>query len=124
MNVLADTSAWVQFFRGEKRDLSGPLERGALLMHPAVAGELACGNLPARDKTLMWLDALPCATVATDEETRELIERKKLYGRGIGWVDACLVASALLSRASLLTFDSRLRSAARLAGVPCTPLIA
>ena len=79
-------------------------------MHPWVAGELACGTLKDRDLILSSLATLPPATVASDAEVLHLIEHKRLWGRGIGWTDAHLLTSALLSHCQLWTLDKRLGS--------------
>jgi predicted nucleic acid-binding protein len=114
--VLADTSVWVDHFRGAVNDLADLLNSNSVLMHPFVLGELACGNLPRRSRVLTELTELPAARRAEDAEVLDLIENRKLYGLGIGWVDAHLIASALLSDCELLTADVRLKKAARQAG--------
>ena len=86
-------------------------------MHPFVAGEIACGSLRNRREVLDGLDALPRAPQATDVEVRTLLERHALVNRGIGWVDAHLIASALLANVPLWTLDLRLEDAAAAAGV-------
>ena len=85
-------------------------------MHPFVAGEIACGSLRNRQEVLDRLDALPRAPEATDVEVRTLLELHALFGRGIGWVDAHLIASALLANVPLWTLDRRLQAAADAAG--------
>ena len=81
-------------------------------MHPFVLGELALGNFRRRE-VLHALRDLPPAVVATDDEVLEFIERNGLFGLGIGYVDAHLLAAvALTPAASLLTRDSRLATAA------------
>lgn len=83
-------------------------------MHPMVLGEVALGNLSGRDEVLRLLAGLPHAVVAEEDEVRHLIEAVALYGRGIGYVDACLLASARLTpHARLWTRDRRLQLAAR-----------
>jgi len=81
-------------------------------MHPAVVGELACGNLTRRGKVLSDLQKLPAASVADREDTMFVIESRRLWGKGIGWTDAQLVASALLTGCAFWTHDKRLRAAA------------
>lgn len=115
--VLVDTSVWIGHFRGQEIRLSSLLSDGLVLMHPFVLGELACGNLPQRARVLQDLKALPSATAARDSEALRVVEELKLWGKGIGWVDAHLIASALLSNCGLWTLDERLRKAARDAGV-------
>lgn len=86
-------------------------------MHPWVIGELACGNLRHRTQILNLLQGLPGATVAKDVEALALIEREQLMGRGIGYVEAHLLASARLSRCWLWTHDRRLAARADDLGV-------
>jgi hypothetical protein len=81
-------------------------------MHPFVAGELACGNLRDRASILGDLDALPGSKLASNAEVLYLIEEHRLWGRGLGWIDAHLLASALLSGSRLWTLDARLAKAA------------
>jgi hypothetical protein len=80
-------------------------------------GELACGNVRDRSRVLSDLEKLPAATVATHHEVMGLIERSKLWGLGIGWIDAHLLASALLSKSELWTMDLPMLRAAAPSGV-------
>lgn len=109
---LADTSVWIEHFRHGKPELADRLREGVILMHPSVRGELACGNLKDRTHVLYELGCLPLATIATDSEVLHLIETRKLWGRGLGWTDVQLLASALLSRCRLWTLDNRLAKTA------------
>ena len=115
--TLVDTSVWVEHLRLDHPALRDHLERGAVSVHPFVAGEIACGSLRNRHEVLDRLDALPRAPQATAAEVRTLLERHALFGHGIGWVDAHLIASALLANVPLWTLDRRLQVAADAAGV-------
>ena len=115
--VLVDTSVWIQHFRKGERALADLLSDGLVLMHPFVAGELACGNLRNRSAILTDLRALPSATLALDAEVERLIEDRKLWGKGLGWVDAHLLASALLSHCAFWTRDKKLAAIAAKLGV-------
>jgi predicted nucleic acid-binding protein len=118
--ILVDTSVWIDFLRGAPvaASLASLLADGEVLAHPWVVGELALGHLgPRRGAILADLERLPRAPVATDAETRRLVEERGLAGSGIGWVDAGLLASALLAGARLRTSDRRLRTAGRALGV-------
>lgn len=84
-----------------------------MLVHPFVFGELACGNLRARATILGYLRNLPEASVADHDEVLALVERRGLAGTGIGWIDAHLLASALIAGASLWTLDKGLATQAR-----------
>ena len=81
-------------------------------MHPFISGELACGNLKDRASVLADLDALPGAKLASHTEVLRLIDQQKLWGRGLGWIDVHLLASALLSNCRFWTLDKRLGRAA------------
>ena len=81
-------------------------------MHPFVSGELACGNLKDRTAVLSDLLALPAAKLASNAEVLRMTEDRRLWGRGLGWIDAHLLASALLSNCRLWTLDARLAKAA------------
>ena len=106
--ILVDTSVWVDHLRRDNRALSNLLLEGRVLCHPFVIGELACGNMRARSTILEHLSFLPRAPVADDREVLSLIERRKLWGTGIGWVDAHLLASAVLAQSALWTQDRTL----------------
>lgn len=115
--ILVDTSVWIAHFRKGGSRLAELLGEAAVLVHPFVVGELACGNLRNRAGILSDLEVLPSAVSATHEEVIRLVEDRKLWGLGIGWIDAHLLASALLSDCQLWTMDKRLVRAAATAGV-------
>ncbi len=108
MRVLVDTSVWIDHLRKPNSALVGLLKSNRVLMHTAVLGELACGTLPNRAVLLADLDLIPKATEATPDEAMAFIERNALSGKGLGWVDIQLLASARLSSSTLLTKDKRL----------------
>ncbi len=110
--ILVDTSVWVEHLRHGLPRLATLLQEGEVMIHPWVIGELACGNLRNRQQVLELLLGLPMATVASDTEVLLLIERERLMGRGLGYVDAHLLASARLSHCRLWTQDRRLASVA------------
>jgi predicted nucleic acid-binding protein len=115
--ILVDTSAWVEHLRRGLPRLATLLQEGEVLIHPWVIGELACGNLRNRSQVLDLLQGLPAAMVASDTEVLLLIEREQLMGRGIGYIDAHLVAAALLSHCRLWTQDRRLAAVAQEQGL-------
>lgn len=89
------------------------LRHEAVLCHPLVVGELACGHLRDREQTLVDLQTLPSATRVTDDEALSLIENSEIYGRGIGYIDVHLLASALVSGVPLWTRDKALLDVAQ-----------
>jgi predicted nucleic acid-binding protein len=108
--ILVDTSVWIGHLRARDDELSSLLDSGQVLGHPFVTGEIALGNLRHRSAILRELHELPQSIVASDEEVRQLIDRAALFGRGIGYVDAHLIAAVRLTAgATLWTRDSRLR---------------
>jgi predicted nucleic acid-binding protein len=106
--TLADTSVWVNHFRHGNARLSQELLDGNIVMHPFVVGELACGNLRSRVKVLSDLQRLPPAITADHEEVLGFLEPHHLFGGGITWIDAHLLASARLSNCRLWTLDTHL----------------
>jgi hypothetical protein len=111
--ILVDTSVWVDHLRSNEPALVSALESGLVLTHPFVVGELACGNLKNRGEVLALLHDLPAAPVATDAEALAFIEARSLMGRGIGYIDVHLLASAALpGDARLWTRDRRLTGVA------------
>jgi len=111
--ILVDTSVWIEHLRTGHAALGTDLNGGDILMHPFILGELACGNLKNRQELLALWSQLPMALVATEKECLTFIERHRLMGRGIGYIDVhLLVAVALDGRATLLTHDKRLQQVA------------
>jgi hypothetical protein len=106
--VLVDTSVWVKHLRDRDIVLEDLLEDGHVTCHPFIVGELACGNLKNTTEILGLLQALPMATVAEHGEVMRFIEGNRLRGKGLGFIDLHLLASAVLSGIQLWTIDKRL----------------
>jgi len=106
--ILADTSVWVDHLRNGNTELQNLLQENEVLMHPFIVGELACGSMGNRGEILHLLRELPEAQVAEHDEVFELIERRRLWGHGLGWVDVHLLAAALLSHSAIWTLDRQL----------------
>jgi hypothetical protein len=120
--ILVDTSVWINHFRYGDTTLTNLLNAGQVCVHPFVIGELALGNLQQRDDILDILNNMPRSKIATDEEVMKLINLSKLYGQGIGYIDAHLLASTRLTPGSLLwTLDKRLRAVANQLGLHIAP---
>lgn len=116
--ILVDTSVWVEHLQTGSERLGLFLRDEQVLSHPFVVGELACGNLRNRKEILALLTALPEAYIADHTEVLHLMESARLYGRGLGWVDAHLLASALISGCGLWTLDRPLERAASTLRIP------
>ncbi len=111
--TLVDTSVWVEHLRRGHPRLARLLDRGEVLGHPWVRGEVALRRLAQRREVLQLLGQLPQATVATDEEVLAFSGGEELFGLGIGYVDAQLLAATRLTPdARLWTADKRLAAAA------------
>jgi predicted nucleic acid-binding protein len=116
--ILVDTSVWTSHLRHGSERLQALLRDDQVLCHPFVVGELACGSLRNRKEVLALLDALPQAPVAEQGEVLSFVEARHLHGRGLGWVDVNLLASALLAKCRFWTLDKPLRNAAASLTVP------
>lgn len=115
--VLVDTSVWISHLRHGNVGLERLLNGSSVVCHPFVIGELACGNLSNRVEILTLLEALPMAAHVEHEEVLRFVEEHSLMGKGLGYIDMHLVASALLTNAPLWTRDKRLDNSARALGV-------
>lgn len=111
--IVVDTSVWIDHLRRSSPLLANALESEDVLVHPFVIGELACGEMKRRREVLGLLATLPSSVMATDEETLHFIESRHLMGKGIGYIDAHLLASVTLTDgAQLWTRDKRLAAIA------------
>jgi hypothetical protein len=109
--VLVDTSVWVRHFQEGDPNLVRLLEAGEVLCHPFIVGELACGNLKNRREILSLLELLPLAVQARHREILKFIEQNRLMGKGLGYIDLHLLASAVLTGIPLWTLDKKLHEA-------------
>jgi predicted nucleic acid-binding protein len=111
--ILADTSIWIDHIRSPNPALVSALTNGRVRMHPYIVGELALGNLRQRGQFLEDLYRIRQPKVASFDEVMLLIEQGALYGTGLGWVDANILATVLATPGlKLLTRDRRLGSVA------------
>lgn len=111
--ILVDTSVWIDHLRVGEPLLVELLNANRVLTQPFVIGELACGNLNNRKTVLSLLRKLPMARLATDDEVLFFVERYGLMGRGIGYIDAHLLAAvSLTGTVRLWTRDKRLGAVA------------
>src|SRR5688572_22729763 len=115
--MLVDTSVWVDHLRRRNTALVDLLEQSQVWTHPFVIGELACGNLARRATVLGSLAELPHVPAADHAEVLAFVEARQLMGRGLGWIDMHLLASATLAKLPFWTVDKRLAAVARELGL-------
>ena len=120
MSVLVDTSVWIRFLSGRAPYLSGLgelLAQGDVSGHPFVFGELLIGDRGGRRQLLAGYELMHQAPLVSHGEVVHFVRVRRLHGRGIGWVDIHLLASALVAGLTVWTADPRLESVARELGV-------
>lgn len=110
--VIVDTSIWINHLRDGDRHLEKLLFDGDVVCHTHIIGELSCGNLKNRKEIISLLKSLPIAQIVEFQEYLYFIEHNQLNGKGIGFVDIHLLASAKLGQVPLWTADKRLKAAA------------
>ena len=116
MKVLVDTSVWVDYLNNDDRNLRSLLEQGNVVTHEMVIGEIACGSLKERPKTLASMDTIAAIPTMTSQDVRNFIEDHDLFSKGIGWVDFHLLSAAIKAGVSIWTKDAKLAEAAKLVG--------
>ena len=116
--ILADTSIWIDHIRASNPEMEKLLSEAQILMHPFIVAEIALGSLKNRRKKLADLDMLFSVRVARQSEVRHMIEAHTLYAKGIGLMDAHLVASCLLTTGTQLwTRDAKLERVGKALGI-------
>jgi predicted nucleic acid-binding protein len=119
VRVLVDSSVWISHLQSPNAKLIQLLEVGEVVIHPFILGELASGNLRDRARLLGDLKKIPILNEVSFTEVLELIENQKLFGKGLGWVDCQLLATALVNEVKIFTKDLALQTAAKRLGVGC-----
>ena len=118
--VLVDTSIWIRFLTGTEpfaSELDLLLSNDEVLGHDFVYGELLIGDRGGRAKFLAGYRAIRQVATVADREVVEFVRRRRINGRGFGWIDAHLLASALVAHSSLWTADRPLAAVALDIGV-------
>jgi predicted nucleic acid-binding protein len=115
--ILVDSSVWIRHFRHGEPRLEALLAHELVSLHPFVLGELACGNLSKRAETIARLGELPVATVASERQVRHLLESRRFWGAGLGWIDMHLLASATIEGLRVWTADRAMAAAAKQLGI-------
>ena len=116
--LLIDSSVWIDHLRCANKQLSQLLNSNQVSIHCMIIGELACGNLNNRSELLALWQQLPMVSEASHREVIYAINQYQWMGKGIGYIDAHLLASTLLTdNTALWTLDKRLQQVAVLFGV-------
>ncbi len=111
--ILVDTSVWIDHFHHSDEDLKELLLSNQVCTHPFILCELSCGNISNRQEVLSLLRTLRSVGLVLDEEVFILIEERKLFGKGLGFIDIHLLASAMIHHVPIWTRDNSLK---RIAG--------
>jgi predicted nucleic acid-binding protein len=120
MTVLVDTSVWIRFLSNRQPyagELDGLLSRDEVSGHDFVYGELLIGDKGGRKQLLANYEQIHQAPAVPHRDVVEFVRDRQLHGRRIGWIDAHLLASALVGRLTLWTTDPRLAVVARELGI-------
>jgi predicted nucleic acid-binding protein len=120
MIVLVDTSVWIRFLSNRVPHapvLEDLLSRDEVSGHDFVSGELLVGDLGGRRQLLADYERMHRAPVLAHADVVAFVRSRRLHGRGIGWIDAHLLASSLVGRLKLWTADPRLATLAAELGV-------
>jgi predicted nucleic acid-binding protein len=92
--ILVDTSVWIDHLRRPIPELTGLIAEERCLLHPYVLAEIALGNLANWSQRVIRFRALPSVEPLGAAELVDLIDRLKLQGSGLGFVDAHLLGTA------------------------------
>jgi predicted nucleic acid-binding protein len=123
--VLVDTSVWVRFLSNQaphKAQLERLLSLDAVIAHDLVYGELLVGDLGGRGQLLADYERMHHARLVPHWNVVEFVRARSLHGRGMGWIDIHLLASALVERLRLWTADPRFSAVAREMGIAYEPV--
>jgi predicted nucleic acid-binding protein/Arc/MetJ family transcription regulator len=118
--VLVDTSVWIRFLKGTESyatELERLLSNDEVLGHDFVYGELLIGDRGGRSKFLDAYKAMHQAALVSNSEVVEFVKTRKIHARGIGWIDAHLLASAIIEHSALWTADRPLAAVAQDMGI-------
>ena len=120
MIVLVDTSVWIRFLSDRApyaAELDSLLSRDEVSGHDFVYGELLIGDKGGRRQLLKEYEQMHQAPVVPHSDVVAFVRDRRLHGRGIGWIDAHLLASALVGRLRLWTIDPALTMLAKELGI-------
>jgi predicted nucleic acid-binding protein len=114
--ILVDTSVWIRFLSNRApyaAELEHLLDRDDVCGHDFVFGELLIGDVGGRKQLLDDYEHMHRAPVVPHADVVAFVRSRRLHGRGIGWIDAHLLASSLVAHVKLWTADPRLLAIAK-----------
>jgi predicted nucleic acid-binding protein len=120
MSVLVDTSVWIRFLSNRApyaTKLDELLSRDDVSGHDFVYGELLIGDKGGRTQLLSNYGRMDRAPVVPHADVVAFVRDRRLHGRGAGWIDVHLLASALVGRLKLWTADPALATLAKEFGI-------
>jgi predicted nucleic acid-binding protein len=118
--VLVDTSVWIRSFAGREPfapELERLLSSDQVVGHELIYGELLIGDRGGRRKLLSGYNRMFQAAIVPHTDVVAFVEVRNLHGRGVGWIDVSLLASAIVSGLKLWTADPRVSAMANDFGV-------
>ena len=115
--ILVDTSVWIDHFHQSDEDLIELLLSNQVCIHPFILGELSCGNISNRKEVISLLRTLRSIDLVEDDEVFILIKDRKLFGKGLGFIDIHLLASAMIHHIPIWTRDKSLKRVAGELGI-------
>jgi len=118
--VLVDTSVWIRFLANRPpftTELDRLLALDEVTGHEFVYGELLIGDRGGRGKLLTDYRKMHQASIIPHHDVVAFVRARDLHGRGVGWIDVHLLASAVVEQLSLWTADPRFAAVAKELGV-------
>ena len=118
--VLVDTSVWIRFLANRTPyavELDRLLSLDEVTGHELVYGELLIGDREGRRKLLAAYERIHQANLVPHNDVVTFVRDRELHGRGVGWIDVHLLASAIVGRLQFWTADSCCSAVAKELGV-------
>jgi predicted nucleic acid-binding protein len=118
--ILVDTSVWIRFLSNQApyaERLDALLDLGEVTGHELVYGELLVGDRGGRAKLLASYEKMHQASLVPHGDVVAFVRARRLHGRGLGWVDVHLLASAIVGHLQLWTADQSFAALASEFGV-------
>jgi predicted nucleic acid-binding protein len=118
--VLVDTSVWIRFLAGRTpyaAELDRLLGLDEVMGHDLVYGEILIGDRGGRGKLLAAYERMHQAAMVPHRDVVAFVRDRDLHGRGVGWIDVHLLATAVVGRLQLWTADPRFAAVASEFGI-------